>query len=55
VNKFIILDWAGNECFGGREFKSFDAAESFLSKKLGDDYETDRQEYEIEETENEQP
>lgn len=45
--KFIIKDWAGNLCFFGKRFKSFDAAEDFLSEKLGDSYETDRQEYTI--------
>lgn len=45
---WIIKDWAGNECFDGETFKSFDAAEEFLSEQLGDDYEEDRQEYEIE-------
>lgn len=41
----IIKDWAGNICFGGKDFKDFDDAESFLCEKLNDDYETDRQEY----------
>lgn len=44
---FIIEDWAGNICFKGQEFNTFDDAEDFLSEKLGDEYETDRQEYEI--------
>ena len=45
----IIKDWAGNVCFFGKEFTDFDDAESFLCEKLGNDYETDRQEYYIEE------
>lgn len=44
--KWAVKDWAGNEMDFG-EFDSFDDAEAFLSEKLGDDYETDRQEYEI--------
>lgn len=43
---WIVLDWAGNLMDFGT-FKSFDDAEEFLCEKLGDDYETDRQEYEI--------
>lgn len=43
---WIIQDWAGNLMDFGA-FKSFDDAEEFLSEKLGDDYETDRQEYYI--------
>jgi hypothetical protein len=46
---YLITDWAGNVCFKGKGFSSFDAAEEFLSEQLGDDYETDRQEYSIEE------
>jgi len=45
--KWIIQDWAGNVCFGGKDFNSFDDAEEWLSVKLGDEYETDREEYEI--------
>ena len=44
-SRWIIKDWAGNICFKGKTFKDFDDAEEFLSIKLGDDYETDRQEY----------
>lgn len=43
---FIIQDWAGNLMDFGR-FDSFDDAEEFLCEKLGDNYETDRQEYYI--------
>jgi len=46
--KFIIRDWAGNTCFYGKSFKSFDDAESFLCTTLGDSYDTDREEYYIE-------
>lgn len=46
---WIIKDWAGNTCFFGKKFKSFEDGEEFLSEQLGDDYEEDRQEYEIEE------
>lgn len=45
--KFYIQDWAGNACFHGREFESFDDAEEFLSERLGNSYETDREEYDI--------
>lgn len=43
-----IQDWAGNDLtyFHGK-FKSFDDAEERLSEFLGDEYETDRQEYYI--------
>lgn len=44
---FFIKDWADNTCFGGLEFKDFDDAEDFLCEKLGNEYETDRQEYYI--------
>jgi hypothetical protein len=33
--KFIIIDWAGNQCFQGEEFESFDEASDFLSDKFG--------------------
>jgi hypothetical protein len=42
---WFIQDWAGNECFKGREFESFDDGEEFLCEVLDDAYETDRQEY----------
>jgi hypothetical protein len=45
-NPWVIKDWAGNLMDFGR-FKTFDDAEEFLSEKLGDGYETDRGEYEI--------
>lgn len=47
----IIRDWAGNWlAFDGRDrFPSWDDAEEFLSERLGDQYETDRGEYYIEE------
>jgi hypothetical protein len=45
---FVIYDWAGNLCFFGESFKSFDDAEEFLCEKLSDSYETDRGEYYIE-------
>jgi hypothetical protein len=43
--KFEIQDWTGNICFNGKTFKSFEDAEEFLSEKLGESYETDREEY----------
>lgn len=46
--QYIIKDWANNSCFNGQLFDSFDAAEEFLSLQLGDEYESDRGEYEIE-------
>jgi hypothetical protein len=45
--KYIITDWMSNVCFDGREFKSFDHAEEYLSGRLGDLYETYREEYYI--------
>jgi hypothetical protein len=42
-----IYDWAGNLKFDGKAFDSAEDAEGFLSEKLGDQYETDREEYEI--------
>lgn len=61
-NKFIIEDWAGNildfkrkfkrpQLAVPKEFKSFDSAEDFLCKVLGDDYEAYRDEYYIMEKE----
>lgn len=52
---YIIKDWAGNFCFCSSDrvkksaFKTFEEAEEFLSEALGDNYDTDRQEYYIEE------
>lgn len=43
---FLIYDWAGNLMNFG-EFETFDDAEQFLCERLGDDYETERQEYDI--------
>lgn len=43
---WIIQDWTGNLMDFGR-FKTFEDAEEFLSIRLGDDYETDRCEYDI--------
>ena len=42
-----IRDWAGNICYHGKVFDCFDDAEEFLCIQLGDDYDTDRQEYYI--------
>lgn len=47
TSSWIIHDWAGNVMFNGQKFNSFDDAEEFLSEKLDNTYETDRQEYEI--------
>jgi hypothetical protein len=44
---FIIRDWAGNLMDFGR-FETWDDAEDFLSERLEEAYETDRQEYFIE-------
>lgn len=52
---FIIRDWAGNwSSFktGNKivdRFENWEDAEEFLCERLGDNYETDRQEYYIEE------
>ena len=43
---FSIQDWAGNSMNYGT-FTTFEDAEAYLSARLGDDYDTDRQEYEI--------
>ena len=42
---WIIKDWAGNVCFNNQSFNDFDDAEDFLASELGEDYDTDRQEY----------
>ena len=34
--KFYIKDWAGNECFGGREFTDFESAWGFLYETFPD-------------------
>lgn len=47
---WIITDWAGNDLtYHHGKFNSFEEAEYALDIFLGDDYETDRQEYFIEE------
>jgi hypothetical protein len=43
---WIIQDWTGRLMDFGR-FESFEDADEFLSEKLDDDYEADRQEYYI--------
>lgn len=53
-NQFVIKDWAGNLIkFKGRPyiFDSFDDAEEVLCEELDENYETDRQEYEIQQIE----
>lgn len=45
--RYIIRDWAGNVCFHGEQFKSEDDAEEFLANVLNDNYETDREEYNV--------
>jgi len=46
---YKIMDWAGNDLtYHHGLFDSFDDAEAHLLEFLGDDYETDRGEYEIE-------
>lgn len=44
--QYIIQDWAGNLMDYG-SFKTWVDAEIYLQQRLGDNYETDRQEYEI--------
>lgn len=51
MSHWIIKDWIGNICFKGQKFDSFNDAEEFLCEKLDEDYELDRQEYEITEVE----
>lgn len=51
---YNIIDWAGNDCFDGKTFKTFDDAEEFLSEFFDDeglDYDEERGEYEITEIE----
>lgn len=43
--KWIIKDWAGNLKFNGKSFESFEDGEDFLCQFLGDNYDTDRQEF----------
>lgn len=46
--RFIIIDWAGNVCFQALgDFPTHEDAEEALSAQLVDNYETDREEYEI--------
>ena len=52
--QYIIKDWAGNLIkFKNRPYiyNSFDGAEEVLSEELDQNYETDRQEYQIEQIE----
>lgn len=42
---FKILDWAGNVCFKGQSFKSFDDAEEFLCVILDETYDAKRGDY----------
>ena len=44
---WIIKDWANNICFNGQAFDDYLDAEDFLASELGDNYDTDRQEYYI--------
>lgn len=44
---YIIQDWTGRVMFNYKTFKTFDDAEDYLRNKLGDSYETDRQDYYI--------
>lgn len=48
--KFIIIDWAGNHCFQGTSWQSFEDAEAYLCGFFDHhcmDYEVERGEYEI--------
>jgi hypothetical protein len=45
--KWHIVDWTNTIMFDGQKFDSAEDAEAFLAEKLGDQYENDRQEYEI--------
>lgn len=48
MNKFKIIDWAGNDIYFKNRpylYDSFDDAEEMLCEELDDQYETDRQEY----------
>jgi hypothetical protein len=51
MSKYIIKDWAGNVCFGGREFDHFDDASEYLDEQLSDlpddQYEEERGEFAI--------
>lgn len=50
AKRWIIKDWAGNTCFKGETFETFDDAEAFLSERIvysDDSNEDERQEYDI--------
>lgn len=53
MNKFVIVDWAGNEITLKvneklkSEWNTFDDAETDLANFLQEDYDESRQEYEI--------
>lgn len=51
MSKFIIQDWAGNDCFKGKTFESWDDGEDYLCIFLDNKYESDRSEYYIIEVE----
>ena len=42
---FIIKDWAGNQCFGGIEFTTFEDAWEYIYEKFDD--EEEYQEYQV--------
>ena len=46
-DQWLIRDWAGNLPFQPYSWDSFEDAEEYLSRHLGDSYETDRDEYTI--------
>lgn len=48
---YNIEDWAGNTCFQGQQFASFDDGEDYLIRELSESYDEDRQEYFIVEAE----
>lgn len=51
VTKYYIEDWAGNTCFHGKTFESFEDADAFLSELFGhltdERYNEERDEYYI--------
>lgn len=50
--KYIIINWAGNECFDGRTFKSFELAWGYIYNKFEhiedeDAFDEEMSEYEV--------
>ena len=48
MSTWIIKDWAGNICFKGEEFETFDEAWDFLYEQYPDDGDLDEDDQEVE-------